>query len=594
MKKLLILSIAIFSMGLTAQVGINTPVIDASAALEITSTEGGILIPRMTETERDEITAAADGLLIYQTDATAGFYYYNGTAWTALAGAGSGSWDHVATQNISLQDFWINNDGGAAKGLQIDNDGLLYGTGASAVIEQLEEDEDNGPGALNILAENNTGDNIAVRILGNNPDDYYSGGKLVFGDYFSGEYGPYIAESSDEDLEIVLPDGKLDINVNEDVNVSAENLSVIAVLNMNSNPIQNVADPTEAQDVATKNYVDSFIGSGTEGQVLTMVGGVATWVDPCVSSLFYADTDSDGYGDNNVLTVACAQPVGYVSNGDDCDDSDANIGTAYVWYEDADNDGYRNSDSTITNCQNIQPISFVSNADDCNDGDAAINPDTVWYLDADSDGYGDDFTSITACVQPNGYLTVGNDCDDSDAAVNPGAVDVVGDGIDNDCDGDIDETPGPPTLLSGYADANTFEEVHGGEYSSVNIGSDAQPQILVASTQMTSVVVYPASTTTAATVIPFLVDADYKVIVVGETYTINTTAGAAYEIVFDSPLSASEPFYFGCYQSFSSMHNSGGIVGSYRFLDALPQLNSTISYNGANSARSTQGYGYSN
>ncbi len=56
-----------------------------------------------------------------------------------------------------------------------------------------------------------------------------------------------------------------------------------------------------------------------------MVGGVATWVDPCVSSLYYADTDSDGYGDNSVLTVACAQPVGYVSNGDDCDDSDANI-----------------------------------------------------------------------------------------------------------------------------------------------------------------------------------------------------------------------------------------------------------------------------
>lgn len=35
------------------------------------------------------------------------FYYYNGTAWTALAGAGSGSWDHVAIQNISLQDFGL-------------------------------------------------------------------------------------------------------------------------------------------------------------------------------------------------------------------------------------------------------------------------------------------------------------------------------------------------------------------------------------------------------------------------------------------------------------------------------------------------------
>ena len=591
MKKLLILSIAIFSMSLTAQVGINNPTPDASAALDITSTEGGILIPRMTETERDAITAAANGLLIYQTDATAGFYYYNGTAWTALAGAGSGSWDHVATQNISLQDFWINNDGGAAKGLQIDNDGLLYGTGASAVIEQL-EDEDNGPGALNILAENNTGDNIAVRILGNNPDDYYSGGKLVFGDYLSGVYGPYIAESSDENLEIVLPDGELDINVSGDVNVSAGNLSVTTVLNMNSNPVQNVADPTEAQDVATKNYVDSFIGSGTEGQVLTMVDGVATWIDPCVSSLFYADTDSDGYGDNSVFTVACSEPEGYANNADDCDDSDADIGAPTVWYLDMDYDGYGDSNSATTAC--FQPMGYVSNADDCNDSDAAINPDTVWYVDADSDGYGYEFTSFTACVQPNGYVTVGNDCDDSDAAINPGAVDVVGDGIDSDCDG-ADAQPTPPTLLSGYADADTFSSSHSPNYSTVNLGSDAQPQILDANTQMTKVIIYPYTTTTDVTVIPFLVDANYNVIVVGETYTINTTAGAAYEIVFDSTLSANEPFYFGCYETISTSHApSSANEGSYRWQLGEPLMNSLISGgpSGANNVRSTQGYGF--
>ena len=120
-----------------------------------------------------------------------------------------------------------------------------------------------------------------------------------------------------------------------------------------------------------------------------------------------------------------------------------------------DSDGYGDSNSaSITDC--IEPLfGYVSNADDCNDADAAINPDTVWYADADGDGYGDDFTSITACVQPNGYVTVGYDCDDYDAAINPGAVDVVGDGIDSDCDGD-DAQPTPPTLLSGYADADTF------------------------------------------------------------------------------------------------------------------------------------------
>jgi hypothetical protein len=64
-----------------AQIGINNENPDASAALDITSTTGGLLIPRMTETQRDAISPAATGLMIYQTDGTAGFYYYNGSSW---------------------------------------------------------------------------------------------------------------------------------------------------------------------------------------------------------------------------------------------------------------------------------------------------------------------------------------------------------------------------------------------------------------------------------------------------------------------------------------------------------------------------------
>ena len=67
-----------------AQVGINTETPDASAALDITSTTGGILVPRMTETQRDAITSAATGLMIYQTDGTPGFYYYNGSSWSEV------------------------------------------------------------------------------------------------------------------------------------------------------------------------------------------------------------------------------------------------------------------------------------------------------------------------------------------------------------------------------------------------------------------------------------------------------------------------------------------------------------------------------
>lgn len=70
-----------------AQVGIGTTTPNASSALDITSTTKGLLIPRMTETQRDAISQAATGLMIYQTDGTVGFYYYNGSSWTEVGTA---------------------------------------------------------------------------------------------------------------------------------------------------------------------------------------------------------------------------------------------------------------------------------------------------------------------------------------------------------------------------------------------------------------------------------------------------------------------------------------------------------------------------
>jgi len=69
-----------------AQVGINTNTPDASSVLEIKSTTGGILIPRMTEAQRDAIALPASGLMIYQTNEVSGFYFYNGAGWTKIDG----------------------------------------------------------------------------------------------------------------------------------------------------------------------------------------------------------------------------------------------------------------------------------------------------------------------------------------------------------------------------------------------------------------------------------------------------------------------------------------------------------------------------
>ena len=86
------LAAVLFTATTFAQVGINTETPDASAALDIVSTTGGLLVPRMTETQRDDINSAATGLMIYQTDGTAGFYYYNGSSWATLGSATSPSY----------------------------------------------------------------------------------------------------------------------------------------------------------------------------------------------------------------------------------------------------------------------------------------------------------------------------------------------------------------------------------------------------------------------------------------------------------------------------------------------------------------------
>jgi hypothetical protein len=84
-----------------AQIGIDNANPDASAILDLTSTSKGLLAPRMTQTERNAISNPATGLLIYQTNATPGFYVYDGTAWIKILNAGDAS-TYTAGQGLAL------------------------------------------------------------------------------------------------------------------------------------------------------------------------------------------------------------------------------------------------------------------------------------------------------------------------------------------------------------------------------------------------------------------------------------------------------------------------------------------------------------
>ena len=95
MKNIILLLVLCFSISvLKAQsVAINNDgsAADASAALDIKSTDKGMLVPRMTTAQRTIIASPATGLLVFDTT-TGSFWFYNGTLWTELAGGGSSQW----------------------------------------------------------------------------------------------------------------------------------------------------------------------------------------------------------------------------------------------------------------------------------------------------------------------------------------------------------------------------------------------------------------------------------------------------------------------------------------------------------------------
>lgn len=122
-KKLWMLACLLFALKSQAQVGIGTTTPHASAQLELKSDAKGLLIPRLSTTQRTAIAAPAKGLMVYDTTVNA-FFYHNG-AWTQI---GDNLGNHTATQNINMAGKVISNNG-TASGITLDNGGNVSVTG---------------------------------------------------------------------------------------------------------------------------------------------------------------------------------------------------------------------------------------------------------------------------------------------------------------------------------------------------------------------------------------------------------------------------------------------------------------------------------
>ncbi|MBL0314678.1 MAG: PKD domain-containing protein [Flavobacteriales bacterium] len=167
-------------------------------------------------------------------------------------------------------------------------------------------------------------------------------------------------------------------------------------------------NPSVFYNIPGSYDVTLLVSNGTTTDELQMTNYIV--VIP--TTVYFADSDGDGFGSDDGSIEACSEQIGFVLFAGDCDDANAAI-----------------HPTASETCNGLD--------DDC-DAQTDEGVQTVFYADADGDGFGNGSLSIMACVAPSGYVVNNTDCNDSNAGIKPTATELCN-GINDDCDAFTDE-----------------------------------------------------------------------------------------------------------------------------------------------------------
>jgi hypothetical protein len=173
------------------------------------------------------------------------------------------------------------------------------------------------------------------------------------------------------------------------------------------------------------------------------------------NTIWFIDGDQDGFGNPNNTVISCLTPPGAVLNGDDCDDTNNQLNLVDMYYVDADGDGFGDDATGVETC--AQPANTVLIGGDCDDMNDQIYPGAMelcdeldnncdgntdeglatytLFEDLDSDGFGSEVSEEYCDSVVVGYSLISGDCNDADSTIYPGAMEVLDNGIDENCDG---------------------------------------------------------------------------------------------------------------------------------------------------------------